>query len=103
MNGSPSGLVSSVSSSRAAAACAGGRWVHSTTEGSSWRNGWSDARKAFGSTPWTHGLSTVAQSRWAATRSSVGTAAMSSASACSAVDSGAPKQSEVKQVPVRSS
>ena len=88
---------------RAAAACAGGRWVHSTTGGSSCRSGCSDAPKgvpvdtadprAVHGRPESLCCDQVVE----------GTAAMSSATASSAVARGAPKQSEVKQVPVCSS
>ena len=53
------------------------------------------------STPLTQGLSTVAQSRCAGTRSARATSATFSAWASSWVANGAPKQSDEKQAPVR--
>lgn len=102
-NASTSGAPESISSSRGMAFRAGGRWVLRTSEGSRDRSGSKLAAKVARSTLATHGLSTVAHSRWPASRSSTPSSAMSAAATDSAFSSGAPKQSEEKQVPVRPS
>jgi hypothetical protein len=47
-NESAAGAVATVSSSCAVAACAGGRCVQTTTDGSSWRKGWSEPETLSG-------------------------------------------------------